>query len=57
MEQCAHWDLGEGEVTLGETEADLPASVGGSPAEVGAGSGSPWGQDTGSGGSGKYSLA
>ena len=57
MEQCAHWDLGEGEVTLGETEADLPASVGGSPAEVGAGSVSPWGQDTGSGGSGKYSLA
>ena len=35
---------GEGAVTLGETEPDLPASVGGSPAEVGGGCGSPWGQ-------------
>ena len=31
-------------VTPGETEPDLPASVGGSPAEVGSGCGSPWGQ-------------
>ena len=28
----------------GETEPDLPASVGGSPAEAGGGCGSPWGQ-------------
>ena len=28
----------------GETEPDLPASVGGFPAEVGGGCGSPWGQ-------------
>ena len=27
-----------------ETELDLPASVGGLPAEAGGGSGSPWGQ-------------
>ena len=44
MEQCAHRDPGEGAVTLGETEPDLPASVGGSPAEAGAGSVSLWGQ-------------
>ena len=32
---CAHWDPGEGAVTPQETEPDLPASVGGSPSEVG----------------------
>ena len=31
---CAHRDPGEGAVTPGETEPDLPASVGGSPAEA-----------------------
>ena len=30
-----HWDPGQGAVTPGENEPDLPASVGGSPAEVG----------------------
>ena len=30
-----HQDPGEGAVALGETEPDLPASVAGSPAEVG----------------------
>ena len=30
-----HQDPGEGAVTPGETEPDLPASVGGSPAEAG----------------------
>ena len=39
-----HQDPGEGAVTPGETEPDLPASVGGSPAEVVGGSVSPWGQ-------------
>ena len=42
--QCVHRDPGEGAVTLGETEPDLPASVGGSPAEAGSGCSSPWGQ-------------
>ena len=37
-------DPGEGAVTPGETEPDLPASVGGSPAEAEGGSVSPWGQ-------------
>ena len=35
---------GEGAVTPQETESDLPASVGGSPAEAGDSCGSPWGQ-------------
>ena len=35
---------GEGEVTPWETEPDLPANVGGSPAEAGGGCGSPWGK-------------
>ena len=39
-----HRDPGEGAVTPGETEPDLPASVGGSLAEAGGGFGSPWGQ-------------
>ena len=39
-----HRDPGEGAVTPGETEPDLPASVGGSPAEAGGGSVSLWGQ-------------
>ena len=42
--QCAHWDPGEGAVTPQETEPELPASVGGSLAEVGDGCGTPWGQ-------------
>ena len=37
---CVHCDRGEGAVTQQETETDLPASVGGSPAEVGGGCGS-----------------
>ena len=41
---CAHRDPGEGAVTPGETELDLPASAGGSPAEAGGGCGSLWGQ-------------
>ena len=41
---CAHRDPGEGAVTPGNTEPDLPASVGGSPVEVGGGCVSPWGQ-------------
>ena len=44
MEYCAHRDPGEGAVTLGKTEPDLPATVGGSPAEAGGGFVSPWGQ-------------
>ena len=40
-----------------ETEPDVPASVGGSAAEAGGGCGSPWGKDTDSRSSGKYSLA
>ena len=39
-----HRDPGEGAVTPGETGPDLPASVGGSPAEAGGGSVSPWGR-------------
>ena len=34
---------GEGAVTLGETEPDVHAGVGGSPAEASGGSVSPWG--------------
>ena len=34
----------EGAVIPQETEPDLPAGVGGSPAEAGGGCGSPWGQ-------------
>ena len=37
-------DPGEGAVTLGETEPDVPAGVGVSTAEAVAGSVSPWGQ-------------
>ena len=40
-----------------ETEADLPASVGGSPAESGAAVAHRGDKDTGSRSSGKYSLA
>ena len=48
----------EGAVTPGETEPDLPASVGGSPAEAGGGNVAHYGdKDTGSSRSGKYSLA
>ena len=43
-----HQDPGEGAVTPGETEPDLPASVGRFPAEAGVGWGggsvSPWEQ-------------
>ena len=52
-----HRDPGEGAVTPRETEPDLPASVGGSPAEVGGGCGSHEDKDTGSRSSAKYSLA
>ena len=55
-----HRDPGEGAVTPGETEPDLPASVGGSPAEAGKGVGAVahrGDKDTGSRSSGKYSLA
>ena len=38
-----HRDRGE-EVNPGETEPDLPASIGRSPAEAGGGYGSLWGQ-------------
>ena len=48
--------LGEGAVTPQETEPDLPAGVGGSPAEAGGGCGSPRDKDTGSRSSGKNSL-
>ena len=48
---------GEGAVTSGETEADLPASVGGSPAEPGVAVAHHGDKDTGSRSSGKYSLA
>ena len=44
LEECVHRDPGEGAVNPGETEPDLPASVGGSPAEAGGCSVSPWGQ-------------
>ena len=46
---------GKGAVTPGETEPDLPASVGGSFAEVGAVA-HRGDKDTGSRSSGKYSL-
>ena len=52
-----HQDPGEGTVTPKETEPDLPASVGGSLAEVGGSCGSCGDKDTGSRTSGKYSLA
>ena len=35
---------GEGAVTPEETEPDLPATVGGAPAEARGGCGLPWGQ-------------
>ena len=46
-------------MTPGETEPDLPASVGGSPAEAGGGGAVAHrgDKDTGSRSSGKYSLA
>ena len=44
-------------MTLGETEPDLPAGVGGSPAEAGVAVAHRGDRDTGSRGSGKYSLA
>ena len=34
----------KGAVTPQETEADLPAGIGGPPVEAWAGSGSPWGE-------------
>ena len=40
---CASGPRG-GTVIPGETEPDLPASVGGSPAEAGGGCGLSWGQ-------------
>ena len=46
-------------MTLGETEPDLPAGVGGSPEEAGVGGAAVAHRgykDTDSGGSGKYSL-
>ena len=51
-----HWDPGEGAVTPGETEPDLPARVGGSPAEAGVAVVYRGDKDTGSRSSGKYSL-
>ena len=47
---------GKGAVTPQETESDLPASVGGSPAEAGVALSHHGDKDTGSGSSGKYSL-
>ena len=47
---------GEGAVTPYKTEPDLPASVGGSPAEVGAAVTHHWDKDTGNRSSVKYSL-
>ena len=44
-------------MTLGETEPDLPASGGGSPAEAGVAVAYHGDKDTGSRSSGKYSLA
>ena len=44
-------------MTTGETEPDLPASVEGSPAEVGVAVAHRGDKDTGSRSSGKYSLA
>ena len=48
---------GEGAVIPQETEGDLPACVGGSPAEVGLAVAHHGDKDTGSRSSGKYSLA
>ena len=53
---CASGPRGRS-VTRGETETDLPASVEGSPAEVGMAVAHPEDKDTGSRSSGKYSLA
>ena len=39
-----HWDPGERAGTPVETEPDLAASVGGTPAEAEGGRGSPWTQ-------------
>ena len=44
-------------MTPGETEPDLPASVGESPAEAGVAVAHCGDKDTGSTSSGKYSLA
>ena len=52
-----HRDPGEGAVTPGDTEPDLPATVGGSPAEAGVAVVHREDKDTGSRSSGKYSLA
>ena len=46
----------EGAVTPQQTEPDLPASVGGSPAEAGVAVAHRGDKDTGSRSSGKYSL-
>ena len=54
---CAHRDPGEGTVTPGDTEPDLPVCVGGSPAEAEVAVAHRGDKDTGSGSSGKYSLA
>ena len=47
---------GQGAVTPQETEADLPASAGGSPTEAWVGSGLPRGQGAGSSGPGRCPL-
>ena len=52
-----HQDQGEGAGIPKETEPDLPASVRGSPAEVGVAVAHRGNKDTGSRGSGKYSSA
>ena len=44
-------------MTPGETQPDLPASVGGPPAEAGVDVAHRGDKDTGSRSSGKYSLA
>ena len=51
-----HRDPGEGAVTPVETEQDLPASVGGFPAEAGVAVAHRGDKDTSSRSSGKYSL-
>ena len=50
-------DPGKGALTPGETEPDLPASVGGSPAEAGEAVAHHGDKDADSKTSGKYSLA
>ena len=52
-----HRDPGYGAVNPGETEPDLPASVGGFPAEAGVAMAHHGDKDTGSRSSGEYSLA